>query len=127
MFERVGVKDLTEGDLKKIIKITSLHPFGYNASDVMKAEMLGLKQIWRFDKGLLITMISSHPGGKELLVWGLAGRGVFKPGFKEACWELARKLNCRWISAGTTGAPQARLYAMKLGIKPRGVCFFEEV
>lgn len=126
-FTRIGAEDLSDNEIGLMLKVTELSPFGYTPKDIIKAVQWDSKQLWRFDEGLMITCVFTHPGGRQLEVWGLAGRGVFREGFKADCWQLAKDLNCKWISAGAAGEGQARLYAKVLRIKPRGVYFCEEV
>ncbi len=68
--------------------------------------------------GVVILQKNLQLNGKELVVWGLAGKGIVKYAnkFFKAVEQEAKRLNCRWLSAYTMRSGLAKI--IKKEFKP---------
>lgn len=119
LLTQISPAELTDSHLQwldKMCKVdfTEAEPKHYIADAVV-----GTVQFWDFakGKGLVMTQILNHPGGKELFVLGIAGEGLVKR-FKtlnEILQQYAKFIGARWIGGNVSNLRLVPLYEKLMG------------
>lgn len=112
----VRPNEITEQDYDWITEICRNLYTGVESPQVIADIATGQLSCWRIvgDKceGIVLLKLMTYPGGKELVVWGVAGRNVFQSG--TALFEIVQKyanhLGCRWISAMNFDSKYTKFY-----------------
>lgn len=103
--------------------------YGYTPQMILDCVAQGQMQLWSMDgeRGIVITLVTIHPGGKELLVWGLAGKGVILNGsLGEELKRVGGILNCKWVCGYLPSSSIERLYK-KFGGKKISTLYRAEI
>lgn len=120
---RIEYDALTDEDLAGIMRICKLNPLGDKPADVIRKIAGQNLSFWRLRKDdadvRLILEIRVHPGGNELLIFGLFGRGLLRhvPECLAFCKLVANKYFCVRITGEVYSKGLMKLYE-KLGAKP---------
>lgn len=121
MLQRLKTTELTDQDLVWMMKALAGHYGGYAPYDIVSEIYQGLPhEIYRITtpaEGVIITTELTHPAGKELLVWWLAGKNVMvnlDQIFSELK-DIAQDRDCRWISGAAQSMALGRYCQKKLG------------
>lgn len=120
---RIGIEHLDEWEIGQVRRLCEAVPFGFEPEDLFKAEVAGLKQLWRLEQedysGLVVTEIAIHPKGKELVVWGIVGHGLIKAAREifSDCKDFGISQNCKWITFRGTRPALQRIYEKTVGMK----------
>jgi hypothetical protein len=113
--EQLDPREITEDDLRRMIELLELDYQGKTVKDVLALAAQGLVQIWRAKdgpEGLIITQVLRHNTGKELVIWGLIGKGLFRytKGLRQDLEEIVRQADARWLSGYTYDPRLQRIY-----------------
>lgn len=130
--ERVQLHSVSEEDLLWLIKACEANWTGISPEEIINEAMQDRVQIWRIAgraTGLVLTRTNRLPGGLELEVVGLAGRGIF-PGQAGPIWAdlltLKKHWRCRWLTSHNVHPVLDRFYERLLGVPPRATLFVVE-
>lgn len=112
-------EELSASDTKWLTACSKIGYYGYKPGDIVLMALKGEVQLWRVKDGagIVITRILSHPAGKELDIWLLAGRGLIRlaDGICEQLENYARSMGCRWVSGHSARPGLTRLYERLIG------------
>lgn len=100
-------------DLAEIAKMEERLYHGGDGCGVMRRIAEGEISLWRCLGVTLLCEILQRRTGRELVIVGLYGKGLFRD-FDEvlsAAKELARMLSCRWLSGDVQSRGLAKLYS----------------
>jgi len=86
--------------------------FGYDIHYVIEQVAHLKMQLWRGRGFIVLTTINTHPGGKELNIWTVGGKGYIKeiPRIYETLKDFALKEDCKWITGFVDRKGFGRLY-----------------
>lgn len=74
--------ELVDGEIKWLHIIAKMQYYGYTAEAILADVITKDKQLWRMKgdglSGLTVTLLNKHPGGNELVIWGVAGFGFIR-------------------------------------------------
>jgi hypothetical protein len=122
-FMSVSYTALTDEDLKGILKVCKLNPRGLTPKEVVQRIAAQQLSFWRLREDdadvRLILEIRVHPGGNELFIFGVFGRGLFGKisTALEFCKLIANKYFCQEITGNVYSKGLAKLYE-GIGAKP---------
>ena len=113
VIEPVQPAALSDDDLRHLQQAATVGPYGYTAQWVIEQVAQGRMHLVRWPGGLMILELRAHPGGKELFIWSLAGKGYFTNVGKiyQDLEMLARVEDCRWISGFVLRPGFKRIYS----------------
>lgn len=114
--ERIGPEDFTEADVKRLLDACASDSYGMQFKDLLARLGQNLMAAYRWQgdfRGVMIVKVNLYPGGKEMYIWHLYGRGFLKhiAAVREATRELARGLGCRWVGASTKDPRLTKFYS----------------
>lgn len=113
---QASATELTVSDLKNIHKAALASYYGHEGKHLLPWIVDGRMTVWRGEGDgadfVILTVTNDYPGGKELYVWSLAGKGYIEhlPSCYERLKEYAEGLGCRWISGYIDRRGFARIY-----------------
>lgn len=125
-------QNLQEADLVWLIKIAETSHLGHTTRNILELALSRKVQLWRIEgkaQGMLVTSREEWPKGRELRVWGMAGKGVFPTQAKHLIDDLLKvcvKYNCRWLAFTNIHPAMDKFYARWMG-KPFGTTFVREL
>lgn len=115
-FKRMRFDELEASDLGLLIKAAETSRFGYKAAHLLEWIAHDKMQCWK-GKGegyhfLFLTMVNKHPGGNELEIWSLAGKGYVEkvPQIYEALKTFAKENECQWLTGFENRKAFSRIY-----------------
>lgn len=113
--EQVDPREMAEQDLRRLIELLELDYQGKTVKDVLGMAAQGLVQIWKAKngpEGLIITQVLRHNTGKELVIWGLIGKDLFRyaKGLRQDLKDLVQHAGVRWLSGYTYDPRLQRIY-----------------
>lgn len=114
--KRIGLDGLTRADVEALLTRCADDPYGWEFKDVLEAlrESRFAAYRWSGDfNGLMLVKVNAYPGGKELYLWHLSGKGFIKnmAAVHARTVELARSLGCRWMSTSAQRRGLQKFYA----------------
>lgn len=123
-------EDVTETDVKWLIKSIHPHYTGETAETLFDLFLNNRAGILRVHpEGIMTFKVFTHPGGKELRMHTMAGRGIMK-NFKEVkkeIHELAKSLECSVITWFAGDRKTERMYEIHSGYDEKSTMFMEYV
>ena len=133
MFQ-VAVEDLNEQDLLWIASACEDCYYGYTPKDIFAETITGHFQLWKFGDaeehctGIMITRLDEYPAGKELWIWGVAGRGYVRnfPVIRQTIMNFAKASKCKWVS-GMATLPRLETLYNEMGAKRQATFYIKEV
>ena len=105
---------------------------GVGPGVILPQVVQGNAQLWRFcgerGRGVVVTQMRDYPGGRELYIWQLGGKGVLREidYIYGVLLDFAKQNYCVWIR-GLATPGLARVYERKLGFKRRNIEVIIEV
>lgn len=131
--KRLRLEDLTENDMRWLIRGTDVLQDGTKPKHLMEDTANGLMQLWRVEgaaKGILATQLIRKPNWKVLEIFMVAGEGIF-PQYGRAllaeCRDVARHMGAERIYCGAQDPRLQRFYEKKLNMVPADLRFTTEV
>lgn len=121
-----------ERDLGYLLKIAETIPGGFTGQLLLHMVANKRLQAWRIEgkaQGLILTGLEHWPKGKELRVWGMAGKNVFPVQARFLIDDLLKvcvKYNCRWLAFTNIHPAMDKFYSRWMG-KPFGTTFAREL
>lgn len=104
LVELRSLDDITLQDHHYIKRACEVNYIGAEPRHVVFDAAQGTAQIFRLEgkaEGIVITRIVQHPSGRELSIWGIAGKGIFPRQVRFVAEELSRygaDNNCKWLT-----------------------------
>lgn len=130
--QRLDPQKLSDDDLSWLLKIEPIVYTGFTARDIVLMAIQDKLQFWRIvgaAQGLIITEVMTFPKGRELRIWGMAGKGVFPLQVKyliDDYLKVCIRWNCRWLGFTNLHKAADRIYARYMG-PPNGTFFLKEL
>jgi len=130
---RIGLEDLTETDMRYLIRGTDVLQDGTKPKHLMEDTANGLMQLWRVEgaaEGILATQLVRKPKFKVLELFMVAGKGIFPQHGQKLLDEakaIARHMGAEQIYCGAEDPRLQRFYKEKLGMTPADLRFTTEV
>lgn len=123
---RVSIMDLTEDDIKWLIRAIGLSYTGWKAEHVLLAASKGEMTLWRWTPGgIIITQVYAHPATNVLYIWSLAGQQMLRSAkeIKSTLNSYAKERGCGWVEGLAIRKGLERVYGKVLGADPWAVSF----
>ena len=113
---RVPPEAVQESDLRYLQKAVNLEYNGMTLEDLFEQLAGGWLGIWRLEgeaQGIIAWKLLKHPGGLELFIWAVVGKGYIKafPEIFEQVKAEANRMGCRWIAGDTRSRALDKVYA----------------
>lgn len=122
--EQIWLDKITDADLICLQKAVEVCYTGHRVEDVLRGLSRFELQLWRGINGpdtfSIITRIVQYPGGKQLEVWSIGGKGYVRS--VEQVYgrlkEFAKESSCRWFAVTIERKAFLKLYKRfpKMGI-----------
>ena len=125
--KQVWIDDLKDDDLILLDKAAKTSYYGHELKHIVEDIAHLRLQCW-IGRGprshfALLTKLTTHPGGKELAIWCVAGKGYVRnlEGIYERLKEFAKAEGCRWLTGYVDRKGFGRLYARFAPLKKYGL------
>lgn len=115
--EQIWIDKIDARDLTCLQIAVDVGIFGHRVEHILLEVEQHHMQLWRgeynSERFVVITQILSHPGGRELKIWSVGGKGYVKALDKTytTLHAFAKKYQCRWITGLVKRKGFERLYA----------------
>lgn len=126
----LAVEEITEEDLHWFSVAAQSSPYGHTGDWVLEQVAEKFLIALRIPNiGIVLIQILEHPGGKELYIWGLAGKGIFEKTAEiyDDLRFIAKVHDCEWIGATTARRGVGRVYERLLEAKPFALLYKKEI
>lgn len=127
MIKQIWIDELDEDSIKALEQAVKVNYFGYEVKHIIEEVAHLRMQLWLGKDGdkcyVVLTKLTTHPGGKELTLWSVGGRGYTK-NLSEIYTTLktfAMKENCRWMTGFVDRKGFSKLYTMFEPLKKYGL------
>jgi len=125
-FEQIWINGLDTKGIKALQKAVAANYFGYEVSHIIEEVARLHMQLWLGREGdkcfVILTKLTTHPGGKELALWSVGGEGYVRH-LEQVYQKLlmfARKEDCRWMTGFVDRKGFGRLYE-RFNVKKYGL------
>jgi len=133
MLEELKTTELCDQDLVWLMKALAGHYGGYEPVDIVREIWQGSPhKIWRLTtpaEGIIVTTEIGHPAGKELMIWWIAGKNVFRhiTEIHSELESIAKDSGCRWLSGVAQKLALGKFCQKKLGVVSQDYLYTIEV
>lgn len=130
LLAQIQPNDLCDSHLHHLLKLCKVDFTESRPQDLIAEAWAQRLQFWDFNsgRGILLTQILVHGGGKELFIFGLAGEGMAVK--VKQIWatmhEYAQYINARWMGANVVNERLERIF-LSLSAKKVATRFLVEV
>ena len=132
IFKRIEESEIDIDDWFWLKKVADILPCDYNGVDLVR--MIAARELFLFRfqekcQGLILVEIRKHPGGSELYIFALVGKGLLKNSkeIHQEIMNMAKAANCRWVGGIAIRKGLQVLYEKVLHARPLGVAFLQEI
>lgn len=129
---RVLPEDMSDGDLAWLAKVCGVSYTGVTPEGLLPELVAGTLAMWRVNggaAGVVLTQILQHPGGRELYMWGMAGKGIIEniETIYDGLKAYGASQGCRWVGGRALRPGLTRVYEKLLGVRPFAAHFVKEI
>lgn len=115
-YHRLQVEELEPPEQQALLHQCAEDGLGYQLHNIFDYLNAGTMAAYRWTgnfNGLTLIRVHTHPGGNELFVWHLSGRGFLEHivEVRNLLKRMAREHDCKWVSAEARSMYLAKQYA----------------
>lgn len=100
---RIDYSELSNTELADLRKVLNKEYTGIGLNEILHRTVQGYVQIWRIAGIVVLTQIDQFPNGRDLTVLTIAGQMKDLRKLGTALQQLAKSLQCKWISGSALG------------------------